>query len=91
MPVSAFYARVRGKVQGVGFRYSTVREAERLKINGWVRNADNGDVELWAEGIPEKLEIFLAWLWRGPEYSRVESVEKEKMEPRGYIDFGVVR
>ena len=86
---NAFYARIRGMVQGVGFRYSTVREAQRLKVNGWVRNAVNGDVEIWAEGSSEKLELFLAWLWRGPAYSRVDSVEKEEKPPRGYPDFGV--
>jgi acylphosphatase len=86
---NAFYARVSGRVQGVGFRYSAVREAQRQRLNGWVRNASNGDVEIWAEGPPEKLELFLAWLWRGPAYSRVDSVEKEDKPPRGYRDFGV--
>ena len=88
---NAFYARVQGRVQGVGFRYSAAREAQRLRINGWVRNAENGDVEIWAEGSPEKLELLLAWLWRGPEYSRVDSVEKENKTPKGYTDFRVVR
>ena len=86
---NAFYARVRGMVQGVGFRYSTVREAQRLKLNGWVRNAANGEVEVWAEGLPEKLELFLAWLHRGPAYSRVDSVEKEDKPPRGCSGFDV--
>ena len=86
---NAFYARVRGVVQGVGFRYSAVREARRFGLNGWVKNAYNGDVEVWAEGPPEKLELFLAWLRRGPSYSRVDSVEKEDKPPRGYSDFDV--
>ena len=85
---TAFYARVKGKVQGVGFRYSAIREAERLKINGWVNNAANGDVEVWAEGPQEKLELFLRWLRRGPQFSRVDSVEKEDREPLGYRGFG---
>ena len=88
---NAFYARVMGRVQGVGFRYSAFREAQRLRINGWVRNADNGDVEVWAEGPPERLELYLAWLWRGPQYSRVDSVDKEDKEPKGYLEFNVVR
>jgi acylphosphatase len=85
----AFYARISGMVQGVGFRYSAVREARRLRINGWVRNADDGDVEVWAEGPEEKLSAFLEWLRRGPSYSRVDSVKKEDKNPRGYRDFGV--
>ena len=86
---SAFYARVKGRVQGVGFRYSAVREAERLILNGWVRNAANGDVEVWAEGPAEKLELFLKWLHRGPQYSRVDTVERELRQPEGYSGFGV--
>ena len=85
----AFFARVRGRVQGVGFRYSAVREARRLGVNGWVRNAANGDVEVWAEGPGEKLKLYLAWLKRGPQFSRVESVDKVDEPPRAYSDFGV--
>ena len=89
MSYAAFYARVKGKVQGVGFRYSAVREADRLGINGWVNNALNGDVEVWAEGSPQSLDRFLKWLHRGPQYSRVDSVEMEEKEPQGYDGFGV--
>jgi acylphosphatase len=87
--LSAYYARVRGRVQGVGFRYSAVREAHRLRVNGWVRNAVNGDVEVWAEGPTEKLDAFLAWLRLGPEFSRVDSIEREEKKPKGYHDFNV--
>jgi len=73
----------------VGFRYSAVREAGSLRINGWVRNGRDGSVEVWAEGVPEKLDLFLDWLHRGPQYSRVDSVRKENMEPRGYNNFMV--
>jgi len=83
----AFFARVSGRVQGVGFRYSAIREAQRLRLNGWVRNAANGDVEVWAEGPQEALDLFLAWLHRGPGYSRVDSVDKTDAAPRGYKEF----
>jgi acylphosphatase len=86
---SAFFARVSGRVQGVGFRYSAIREARRLKLAGWVRNSASGDVEVWAEGPEEALDLFLAWLHRGPAYSRVDSVEKTDATPRGYKDFAV--
>ena len=84
---SAFYALVRGKVQGVGFRYSTVREAERLSINGWVRNCRDGNVEVWAEGPDDKLAAFLEWLNRGPQFSRVDSVRAENKDSNGYSGF----
>jgi len=85
----AFFARVSGRVQGVGFRYSAIHEARRLKLNGWVRNTDSGDVEVWAEGPQEALELFLAWLHRGPSYSRVDSIDKTDAAPRGYREFVV--
>jgi acylphosphatase len=83
----AFFTRIQGRVQGVGFRYSAYREALRLKLAGWVRNAYDGSVEVWAEGPEEKLSQFLAWLRKGPQYSRVDSVEKENKEPAGYDGF----
>jgi acylphosphatase len=87
--MAAFHARVRGRVQGVGFRYSAIQEAHRLGITGWVRNEINGDVEVWAEGPPEKLTAFLRWLRRGPPYAHVETVDREEKPPRGYREFGV--
>ena len=86
---AAFFARIRGRVQGVGFRYSSLREAERLGLSGYVKNNYYGDVEVWAEGPPDKLALFLKWLHRGPQYSRVDSVEKEDREPLGYAGFDV--
>ena len=86
---AAFFARVRGRVQGVGFRYSAAREAGRLGLNGYVRNAADGAVEVWAEGPEEKLVLFLKWLSRGPQFSRVDAVEKEDRIPKGYGGFNV--
>ena len=86
---SAFYALVRGRVQGVGFRYSTVKEAERLCVTGWVRNCRDGNVEVWAEGPNDKLALFLDWLNKGPQFSRVDSVRAENKEPKGYRSFAV--
>ena len=86
---SAFYACVHGRVQGVGFRYSAVREAHRLRVNGWVRNASNGDVEVWAEGKPENLASFLQWLRKGPQFSRIDSVDTVEKDCKGFYDFNV--
>ena len=60
-----------------------------MNIKGWVRNTQEGNVEVWAEGSPEQLKSFLKWLHKGPEYSRVDSVKTEDKEPRGYTDFSV--
>ena len=87
MADKAFYARICGRVQGVGFRYSARQEAQRLQLTGWVRNDPNGDVEVWVEGPAEKLSLFLDWLNQGPRYSRVDSVQQEDRAPKGYSDF----
>jgi acylphosphatase len=87
---SAFSARIEGRVQGVGFRYSCIREGRRLGITGWVRNTQDGDVEVWAEGPADKLETLLQWLRRGPPGARVDNVRCEKAVPTGnYRDLGL--
>ncbi|MCL2129400.1 MAG: acylphosphatase [Treponema sp.] len=87
---SAFFARVEGRVQGVGFRYNCMNEGRRLGLLGWVRNAPGGDVEIFAEGALEKLENFLKWLQKGPPGARVISVHYEICPPTGkYQKFGI--
>jgi len=66
---------VAGRVQGVGFRYSTVYEARRLSLSGWVRNRHDGTVEILAEGRPDDIEAMLTWCRLGPPGSRVHSVQ----------------
>lgn len=66
---------VRGRVQGVFFRQSTVERARALGVAGWVRNREDGHVEGLASGAPDALEQLRAWLGQGPPAARVESVE----------------
>ncbi|MDP2659562.1 MAG: acylphosphatase [Dehalococcoidia bacterium] len=72
---SHLHAVVRGRVQGVGFRYFAVERAEALNLSGQVRNLKGGAVEMVAEGKREALESFLQDLWRGPSSAQVEGVE----------------
>jgi acylphosphatase len=88
-PPQALFARIRGRVQGVGFRYSACHEARRLGLSGWVRNTPEGDVELWAEGSGEKLCALLRWLRRGPPGARVESVRHSSQISRRYRGFSI--
>ncbi len=81
--MKAFHALVCGEVQGVGFRYSAARKAASLGVLGWVRNTDEGDVEVWAEGEARALEEFEAWLWQGPSSARVREVRLTPQRPRG--------
>ena len=65
---------ISGKVQGVGFRYFVLRQAQELGILGWVSNKPNGDVEAFAQGEKADLEQFIAKVKKGPSFSRVEDV-----------------
>ena len=76
-------ARVRGRVQGVGFRYFVQREAQRLSLSGWVRNLRSGDVQVMAEGSEEDLQTLLQLLRKGPPMAWVERVDYDWKEPRG--------
>lgn len=77
------HAFVEGIVQGVWFRNHTQAEAERLAVSGWVRNLDDGRVELVAEGQPEAVEQLLQWARRGPPEARVDRLEVTEEAPEG--------
>lgn len=66
---------IRGRVQGVGFRYWVREAATERGLVGWVRNRADGDVEALLAGPSEKLEDMLEACWRGPRFSGVTSVE----------------
>jgi acylphosphatase len=83
------HARVRGRVQGVGFRFFTEDRAAELGVTGWVRNLPDGSVELMAEGPRTDLERLIAAVRRGPPASRVHDVETEWSDARG--DLGAFR
>lgn len=71
---------VRGRVQGVGFRYATVRAAQRFGVTGWVRNRRDGSVEAIVHGTVEAVEAIVAWARRGPDSAIVESLEVVEAE-----------
>jgi acylphosphatase len=64
---------VRGRVQGVGYRYTLRMVAREAGVSGWVRNRRDGTVEAEVEGEPEQVDDVLAWMAEGPPGSRVES------------------
>ncbi len=77
------HAVVRGSVQGVGFRATTFDEARRLGLAGWVRNRVDGTVEVLAEGAEAKLNLFLAYLRRGPRGAHVAGLVEDWSEEQG--------
>lgn len=76
MPERSF--RVRGQVQGVGFRWWTRSHARDLGLTGSVRNVEDGSVEIRASGSEEALDSLRVLLRRGPPHARVTSVDEEE-------------
>ena len=90
MPPERLEAVVRGRVQGVGFRYFALREGERLGLTGWVANEYDGSVRCVAEGSPEALDAFLEALREGPPAAIVERVVDRRGPGTGeFSGFGV--
>ncbi|WP_435947791.1 acylphosphatase [Dryocola sp. BD586] len=84
-------AWVHGMVQGVGFRYSTQHEAQKLGLTGYVRNMDDGSVEVLACGESQRVEQLVDWLKAGgPRSARVDKVLTEPHQPdREWTNFGI--
>lgn len=79
------HAIVHGDVQGVGFRYFVQRKAQQLGLSGWVRNNDDGTVELVAEGTRRQLEDLKRVVEEGPRLARVDRVETRWSEASGNL------
>ena len=82
---------VSGRVQGVWFRDSMRREAERLALAGWVRNLPDGRVEAVFEGPADAIERLTEWCHHGPPGARVSSVLPRDEPPEGLTGFRIVR
>jgi acylphosphatase len=70
--------RVRGRVQGVGFRYFVEQAAQPLGVRGWVRNDDDGSVEVYAVGTSAQLSDLAGLLWQGPRWAEVRGVDESE-------------
>jgi len=78
-----------GRVQGVGYRYFALREADLLGVTGFARNLADGSVEIVAEGLEESLAALEERLREGPGFAAVTSVEREDVVPRGDSGFHI--
>jgi acylphosphatase len=76
------HLKINGRVQGVYFRASTVEEARRLRLTGWVMNCPDSSVEVVAEGEREQLEELIRWCRSGPPGARVREVRAEWEAPK---------
>ena len=89
MPKAMLYT-VRGRVQGVGFRFFAYRAAQENDLNGWVRNIDDDCVEVFAEGEEESLETFHQRLLKGPPFAYVTEVGEEESAVKDLKGFRVI-
>lgn len=87
--VLTFRFRITGRVQGVGYRYFALTEANALGIAGYAKNLPDGSVEIVAEGAEEAVRSFEERLREGPAFCRVELVDKAPLGPRGDQDFHI--
>jgi acylphosphatase len=78
-PPTAVRLRIRGRVQGVGFRWFVCREARELGLSGRVKNLPDGSVEVLASGNPETLAKLRERLRQGPPSGRVEGIEEQEL------------
>ncbi|MDH3352923.1 MAG: acylphosphatase [Nanoarchaeota archaeon] len=83
---------VQGTVQGIFFRQFVKEHATNLKLTGFVRNLESGDVEIIAEGEPEQIERLIQLVKKGPEHSQIRNVQiKEKRWSGEFKDFKILR
>jgi acylphosphatase len=83
--------QIKGRVQGVGFRSSTSRIANRLNLKGWVRNLRDGSVEAVVEGDEEAINKLIRWCKTGPMLAQVQEVKVEKTDATGEFPYFFVR
>ena len=91
--MNQLHVRVRGRVQGVGFRWFVRERARRLGLAGWVKNLPDGSVEVVATGDSGQLDLLRNELRRGPEGASVESLDELNSPPAEPIPqpFGILR
>jgi len=80
---------VRGRVQGVGFRYFAQKSAASLGLTGYTRNLDDGRVEVYAVGPEEKLSQLAGLLHTGPRWAEVRGVEEQEVSVQQYGSFRI--
>ena len=86
---AARHVSVTGRVQGVFFRAWSKRQADELRVTGWVRNCPDGRVDLHIEGDQSAVDQLIERLYRGPPSARVEDIHLWEVELFDYEDFEV--
>lgn len=82
---------IKGKVQGVFFRASAKEKAGSLRLTGWVKNTDEGDVETVVTGTEEAVKAFIQWCHQGPAKARVTAVVANAIDDQNFDSYQVLR
>ncbi|MGL4253235.1 MAG: acylphosphatase [Fusobacteriaceae bacterium] len=87
--MTTYHFLIKGRVQGVGYRFFTYVSAKKYLIKGWVRNLDNGDVEILAQGSSTGMEKFKKSLRQGPSFSKVQDILEEISDHEQFLSFNI--
>ena len=89
--MKSYHLSIKGRVQGVFYRESAKREANRMGVTGWVRNKPDGSVELLACGTEDTVQKLVEWCKTGPPLAKVTEVTVTEVEPQVFAAFTVER
>ena len=89
--MKTYHIIVSGNVQGVFYRVTARDKAKECSLTGWVKNTDNGDVEIMATGEEENLQQFIEWCRTGPSKAKVDNVVANVVATTNFRSFAVVR
>lgn len=82
---------IKGRVQGVFYRASAKHLAREIGVTGWIKNTDEGDVEIVAAGTEEQLRRLVEWCKVGPTQAKVKEVIIDHLEEESFKDFEIRR
>lgn len=81
--------KIKGRVQGVGFRILAQKKAEQLNLSGWVKNESGGGVIMYAQGIEKGINMLIDWCYTGSPRSKVEEVIAREVAVQGFSTFEI--
>jgi acylphosphatase len=89
--IRSYRITVKGRVQGVGYRFNAQAAAHKLDLTGFVRNEHNGNVYIHAEGEEQNIHDFIEWCNTGPRQAEVSEVISQEQTVQGYTTFEIKR
>ena len=82
---------IKGEVQGVFYRATAKKMAEKLTLTGWIKNREDDDVEAMVTGSQQQVEEFISWCKKGPEKAEVDDVIVTQEQETYFNDFEIIR